>query len=177
MKKICVALMLLILTGTASFGAVSDDVYLRKDVFEVYMKNINANTERILQKLDRIDENLSTLNQAVANLSGRVDGLDKRIDALDKRIDGLDKRIDGLDKRIDGVDKRIDGVNVSLSARIDDLRNGIYLGLVALGLFISWPKAKETLQKLGKSTPSITLEDVKRLIEEHDAELRKSLQV
>ena len=170
MTKICVALMLLILTGTASFGAVSDDVYLRKDVFEVYMKNINANTERILQKLDRIDENLSTLNQAVANLSGRVDGLDKRIDALDKRIDGLDKRIDG-------VDKRIDGVNVSLSARIDDLRNGIYLGLVALGLFISWPKAKETLQKLGKSTPSITLEDVKRLIEEHDAELRKSLQV
>ena len=153
MTKICVALMMLILTGTASFGAVSDDVYLRKDVFDAKM-------------------------EAMFNrLHGDIQILSEKIDGLDKRIDGLDKRIDGLDKRIDGVDKRIDGVNVSLSARIDDLRNGIYLGLVALGLFISWPRAKETLQKLGKSTPSITLEDVKRLIEEHDAELRKSLQV
>ena len=132
MTKICVALMMLILTGTASFGAVSDDVYLRKDVF------------------------------------------DAKMEAMFNRLHG---DIQILSEKIDGLDKRIDGVNSSLSARIDDLRNGIYLGLVALGLFISWPRAKETLQKLGKSTPSITLEDVKRLIEEHDAELRKSLQV
>ena len=132
MTKICVALMMLILTGTASFGAVSDDVYLRKDVF------------------------------------------DAKMEAMFNRLHG---DIQILSEKIDGLDKRIDGVNSSLSARIDDLRNGLYLWLVAIGLFVSWPKAKETLQKLGKSTPSITLEDVKRLIEEHDAELRKSLQV
>ncbi|MBQ7193960.1 MAG: hypothetical protein IJR98_06290 [Synergistaceae bacterium] len=146
MKKICVALMMLILTGTASFGAVSDDVYLRKDVFDAKMEAM-----------------FNMLRGDIQALSERMDG---KFSALSERIDGLDKRIDALDKRIDGVDKRI-----------DDLRNGLYLWLVALGLFISWPRAKETLQKLGKSTPSITLEDVKRLIEEHDAELRKSLQV
>ncbi len=92
-------------------------------------------------------------------MSGRVDGLDKRIDGLDKRIDGLDKRIDSLDKRI------------------DDLRNGIYLWLVAIGLIVAWPKAREMFRKWGKSAPSITLEDVRRLIEENNMKLKGSPQV
>lgn len=154
MKKVYVLVMIQVLAfGTACYGAVSDDLYVRRDVFEVYMQNINANMERILQRLDRIDEGLNALSQTVANLSARVDGLDKRIDGLDKRIDGLDKRIDSVDKRI------------------DDLRNGIYLWLVAIGLFVSWPKVKESAQKWVKPAPSITLEDVKRLIEENNARM------
>ena len=100
---------------------------------------------------------MNNLNQTVANLSARVEG--------------LDKRIDGLDKRMDGLDKRIDGNYVALSSRIDDLRNGIYLWLVAIGLFVSWPKVKESAQKWVKPTPSITLEDVRRLIEENNAKI------
>ena len=152
MRRVIAVIVLCLLTGTASYGAVSDDVYVRKDVFEVYMQNINANQERILQRLDKLDDGIHALNQTVANLSGRVDGLDKRIDGLDKRIDSLDKRI-------------------------DDLRNGIYLWLVAIGLIVAWPKAREMFRKLGKSAPSITLEDVRRLIEENNAEIRKSFQV
>ena len=147
MKKVVMLLILLLVLVTESYGAVSDDVYVRKDVFEVYMQNINANMERILQRLDRIDEGLNALNQTVANLSARADGLEKRMDGLDKRIDSVDKRI-------------------------DDLRNGIYLWLVAIGLFVSWPKVKESAQKLVKPAPSITLEDVKRLIEESKLETR-----
>ena len=148
MKKICVLLLVqLLMIGTASYGAVSEDmsVYVRKDVFEVYMQNINANMERVLQRLDKIDEGLNTLNQTVANLSGRVDGLDKRMDSLDKRI--------------------------------DDLRNDIYLGLVILGIIVSWPKLKDVAQKWGKGTPSITLEDVRRLIEENNAKVLGKPQV
>ncbi|MBQ6982832.1 MAG: hypothetical protein IJQ15_10460 [Synergistaceae bacterium] len=158
MKKVYVLVSIqLLMFGTVSYGAVSDDVYVRKDVFEVYMQSI-------LQRLDKIDDGLNNLNQTVANLSARVEG-------LDKRIDGLDKRMDGLDKRIDGLDKRIDGNYVALSSRIDDLRNGIYLWLVAIGLFVSWPKVKESAQKWVKPTPSITLEDVRRLIEENNAKI------
>ncbi len=165
MKKVYVLVLIqLLVFGIVSYGAVSDDVYVRKDVFEVYMQNI-------LQRLDKIDDGLNNLNQTVANLSARVEGLDKRIDGLDKRIDGLDKRIDGLDKRMDRLDKRIDGNYVALSSRIDDLRNGIYLWLVAIGLFASWPKVKESAQKWVKPNSSITLEDVKRLIEENNAKI------
>ena len=139
MKKIFVALMMLILTGTASFGAVSDDIYVRKDVFD-------AKIESLFNRLH-----------------GEIQVLSEKIDALDKRIDSVNTSLSG---KIDSVDKRI-----------DDMRNGLYLWLVAIGLFISWPKAKETLQKLGKSTPSITLEDVERLIDRKNAELRQSLQL
>ena len=139
MKKIFIALMMLILTGTASFGAVSDDIYVRKDVFD-------AKIESLFNRLH-----------------GEIQVLSEKIDALDKRIDSVNASLSG---KIDSVDKRI-----------DDMRNGLYLWLVAIGLFISWPKAKETLQKLGKSTPSITLEDVERLIDRKNAELRQSLQL
>ena len=145
MRRVIALIVLSLLTGTASYGAVSEDVYVRKDVFEVYMQNINANQERILQRLDKLDDGIHALNQTVANLSGRVDGLDKRIDSLDKRI--------------------------------DDLRNGIYLWLVAIGLIVAWPKAREMFRKWGTSAPSITLEDVRRLIEENNMKLKGSPQV
>ena len=145
MRRVIAVIVLSLLTGTASYGAVSEDVYVRKDVFEVYMQNINANQERILQRLDKLDDGIHALNQTVANLSGRVDGLDKRIDSLDKRI--------------------------------DDLRNGIYLWLVAIGLIVAWPKAREMFRKWGTSAPSITLEDVRRLIEENNVKLRGNPQV
>ncbi len=127
------------MTAGASYGAVSDDmsVYVRKDVFEVYMQNINAKFDMIMEELKEQKRMIADLSDRVANLSGRVDGLDKRMDSLDKRI--------------------------------DDLRNGIYLWLVAIGLVVSWPKLKETVRKWANSTPSITLEDVKRLIEENNA--------
>ena len=132
-------LMLLLMTAGASYGAVSDDmsVYVRKDVFEVYMQNINAKFDMIMEELKEQKRMIADLSDRVANLSGRVDGLDKRMDSLDKRI--------------------------------DDLRNGIYLWLVAIGLVVSWPKLKETVRKWANSSPSITLEDVKRLIEENNA--------
>ena len=138
-KFVIVMLMLLLMTAGASYGAVSDDmsVYVRKDVFEVYMQNINAKFDMIMEELKEQKRMIADLSDRVANLSGRLDGLDKRMDSLDKRI--------------------------------DDLRNGIYLWLVAIGLVVSWPKLKETVRKWANSTPSITLEDVKRLIEENNA--------
>ncbi|MBQ6968999.1 MAG: hypothetical protein IJP85_01580, partial [Synergistaceae bacterium] len=138
-KFAIVMLMLLLMTAGASYGAVSDDmsVYVRKDVFEVYMQNINAKFDMIMEELKEQKRMIADLSDRVANLSGRLDGLDKRMDSLDKRI--------------------------------DDLRNGIYLWLVAIGLVVSWPKLKETVRKWANSTPSITLEDVKRLIEENNA--------
>ena len=150
MKKIFVALMMLILTGTASFGAVSDDIYVRKDVFDAKIESL----------FNRLHGEIQVLSEKI---DGNFAALSERIDALDKRIDSVNASLSG---KIDSVDKRI-----------DDMRNGLYLWLVAIGLFISWPKAKETLQKLGKSTPSITLEDVERLIDKKNAELRQSLQL
>ncbi|MBQ3763644.1 MAG: hypothetical protein II869_01600 [Synergistaceae bacterium] len=105
MKKVLVLLLIQILFyGTACYGAVSDDIYVRKDVFEVYMRNLG-------DKLDMILEGQKALRQDINVLSERVSVLDRRVDRLEARMDGLDKRIDGLDKRIDGVDKRVESVD------------------------------------------------------------------
>ena len=161
MKKACVLLLMqLLMFGTVSYGATSDDVYVRKDVFDAKM-------EAMFNRLD-----------------GRIQVLSERMDGnfakLSERIDGLGNRIDGINA---SLSEKIDVINTSLSARIDDLRNGIYLWLVAIGLVvtviatvIAWPKLQEKLRALGKSAPSITLEDVKRLIEENNARIARKAQ-
>ena len=141
MKKIIVILLLMMITSSACFGAASDDVYVRKDVFDAKMEAM----------FNRLHAEIGEVRGDIKALSERIDGVNA---SLSGRIDGLNASLSG---RIDGLDKRI-----------DDLRNGIYLWLVAIGLFVSWPKLKELVQKWGKSTPSMTLEDVRRLIEENN---------
>ena len=52
MKKMIVMLSIVLLVlATECYGAVSDDVYVRKDVFEVYMQNINAKFDMIMEEL------------------------------------------------------------------------------------------------------------------------------
>ena len=139
MKKVCVLLLVqLLVFGTASYGAVSDDVYVRKDVFEVYMQSINAKLDMIIEEQKAQRKDINDLTKAVSVMSERVD---RNFETLSGRIDSLDKRI-------------------------DDLRNGIYLWLVAIGLvvaIIAWPKVQDKLPKWGKATPSITFDDVRRL--------------
>ena len=146
MKRISVALMIVFLTGSACFGAVSEDmeVYVRKDVFDAKMEA----------------------------LFNRLHG---EIQALSERMDGNFAK---LSERIDGVD-----------ARMSDLRNGLYLGLVLFGTVIAlfgvviglpffnkWREERQK-EKEEQRRPSFTLDDVRRLIEENNAEVRRSLQV
>ena len=157
MKKICVLLLAqLLMIGTASYGATSDDVYVRRDVFEVHMQSINAKLDMIIEEQKAQRRDINELSNNVTRLSERIDGVNA---SLSGRIDGLDKRMDSLDKRI------------------DDLRNGIYLWLVAVGVVIAWPKVSEKFQNWRKSQPSITLEDVRRLIEENNARMSGKAQV
>ena len=142
MKKVCVLVLIqLLVFGTVSYGAVSEDMYVRKDVFDAKMEAFMAEM-RLMNEQVRSE---------IRDLNARIDGMEKSVNT---RIDGVEKSVNA---RIDGLD-----------ARVDDLRNDIYLGLVILGIVVSWLKVKKAVQELRKSAPSITLEDVKRLIEEHD---------
>ena len=192
MRRVIAVIVLSLLTGTASYGAVSEDVYVRKDVFEVYMQNINSKFDIIMEELKAQRKGINDLTKAVSGLSERVTGLSERIDgvnsSLSERIDSVKATLSG---RIDAVNSslsaRIDGLNAGLSGkidgvdkRIDDLRNGLYLWLVAIGLVITviaWPKVQEMLKKWRNTAPSITLEDVRRLIEENNVKLRGNPQV
>ena len=168
MKRIFVALMILVLTGSACFGAVSEDmeVYVRKDVFDAKM-------EAFMAEIRLMNEQL---RGEIRALNAKIDGVETSLNAkMDGKFATLSERIDGVDAKLSG---RIDG----LDARISDLRNGLYLGLVLFGVVIGLPffnkwREERRKEKEEQRRPSFTLDDVRRLIEENNAELRRSLQV
>ena len=148
MKKFIIALIVTLAFIAPSFAANSDDIYVRKDVFDVHMQNINQNLEKISNRLDKIEISISELSKAIAVLSERTD---RNFDILSARIEGT-------------------------NSRIDDLRNGMYLWLVIIGTFITlvsvviaWPKAKNFIQnmhnKRDSQKQSFTLDDIEKLID------------
>ena len=143
MKNFILAIILSITLTASAFAANSDDIYVRKDVFDVHMQNINQNLEKILSELQAQRNDINDLKKAVAVLSERTD---RNFEILSARIDRLDARIDGT------------------NTRIDDLRNGLYLWLVVIGTFIAWPKAKEFIQNRKTNKPDFTLQDVENLV-------------
>ena len=219
MRKIFAAIILMGMFSSVTWGAGSDDIYVRKDVYQSDMRNINDKLDTILLELREQRKDINALSERVAVLSERIetvytslsersDGLEKslnkKIDGLEKslneKIDGLEKslneRIDGVEKslneRIDGVEKslnkkidgvekslteKIDGVDKRLSARMDDLRNGFYLVLTLISVIIALPfvrKWYDEHKELRK--PALTLEDVKKLIEENNTMLLGKIQ-
>ncbi len=89
MKKFILTLFFVLTLAVSAFAANSDDVYVRKDVFDVHMLNINQNLEKISNRLDKIEVSINELAKVTAVLSSRIDGLDARIDSTNTRIDDL----------------------------------------------------------------------------------------
>ena len=118
--------MLIFIMKGMCFGAVSDDVYIQ---------NINANTERLFTEAKEIRQTQDKQGNAITILSVRVGGLD---------------------------------------TRIGDFRN---LALILLGILLVMIAIQNMLLFQIENKPSITLEDVQRLIERNNAELLKSLKV
>lgn len=189
MKKFILTLMITLIFTASAFAVSSDDIYVRKDVFDVHLQNINSKLELILAEMQSFKAELQAQRNEMKSMRNDINELSKTVAVLSERIDRnfdtLSARIDGvnnsLSSRIDGLDaslsSRIDGINASLSARIDgldnrvsDLRNDIYLGLVVLGIIVGLPNIQKFFQQREANRreahkPAFTLEDVERLID------------
>ena len=144
MRKIITVVLLLLIISSESFGAVSDDVYVRKDVFDVHMQSINAKLDMTLEQIKELREEMKAQRQDINDLM-------KAVSVMSGRIDGLDKRMDSLDKLIDSQ------------------QNYLYLVLVILGIIVALPTVQKMLQGREERKEArksfITLEDVERLID------------
>ena len=221
MKKICVLVLVQLLLGTACYGAVSEDIYVRKDVFEANMQGINTKLDILLEqmkefkaemKAQREEHNIQMkelrnemkefkeeqrtqnaelreemkaqnselreemkaqgaelrekmalqreehkaqmkeLQDEMKATRADIAELTRVVSVLSERVD---RNFDTLSARIDGVDGQIGG-----------LRNGIYLGLVVLGIVLGMPAVQKMFQSWAERKPSLTVDDVKRLIDE-----------
>ena len=144
MKKV-LFILLFILHSSFAYGASSDDIYLRRDVFEVEMRNINLRFDQVLNELQsqrkEIEKTLEELKEQR------------------REINEATKAISVLSVQITDSDKRIDSTN-----------NFFYLVNVLLGVLIAMPFIQKWLDsreiKKEKAAPSFTLDDVKKLINE-----------
>ena len=150
MKKVCILVLIQLLLGTACYSAVSEDIYVRKDVFEANMQGINTKLDILLEQMKEFKAEMKEQRENIAELTRVVSVLSERVD----------RNFETLSARIDGVEGQIGG-----------LRNGIYLGLVILGIVLGMPAVQKMFQSIAERKPSLTVEDVKRLIEEHDMKL------
>ncbi len=196
MKKIFVSLALIALICLSpglSFGAESE--YVRKDVFEAYMQSINTKFDRILSEISGIKTEMANMKRdnanlrtevksEIANLRGELKAeianlrseLKAEIAEIKTELKTQRNDITSLTQTVATLAEQVRGLNNSLAQhiresenRITDIRNDIYLGLVVLGVIFSIPNIKEFFNnrevKKAKSQ-TITLEDVKRLIDE-----------
>ena len=183
MKKIFSGLLFIFIFSSVSYGAVSQDIYVRQDVFDAKMEalferfhgEIKALSEKIdgvektlSEKIDGVDKTLSEkIDGNFATLSRRIDGVEK---TLSEKVDGVNKT---LSEKIDGVDKtlsrRIDG----LEKRIEDTNNFLYYLLVLFGAMLILPFVNKWWENRKES--SFTLDDVKKLIADAIAEAQLSV--
>ena len=126
MRKTIMAALLLMLIANSCYGAVSEDIYVRKDVFDAKM-------EAFMAEIRLMNEQL---RGEIRELSSRIDGVEKRMSTLEIMIYWI-------------------------------------LGTlsVAFAVLALAPYLKEIRK------PSITLNDVRRLIEENNALLEKKFQM
>ena len=149
MKRLATVLLLMLSMTGLCYGAASEDmsVYLRKDVFDAKMEAF------------------------MTEIRGEFQVVNTKLDALSRRVDD----------NYNNLSRRIDDNYHSLDTKISDVRNGMYLLFVVLGIIVSLPIVQKTLQSHEAQKESkqqfVTLEDVKRLIAENNAELKRSLQV
>ena len=137
MRKILATLALVLLTWSVSYGAASDDVYVRKDVFDAKMEAFMSEMRGGFQMLNaKIDAQSQRTDDKFQSLEARTDDKFQSLEArMDEKFQSLETR---MNERFRGVDDKIQ----SLDTRISDLRNGIYLWLVAIGLVATWPKVR-----------------------------------
>ena len=133
--------LVLVLISSASFGAVSEDVYIRQDVF-------SARMDAFMSEIRLMNEQLrSEIKQDIQNVRSE-----------------LKQDIQDINARIDATNSRLDVTN----ARLDDLYTMVYWGLALMGIILAFiafaPSFMNMLQNIRK--PSITMTEIEALIEQ-----------
>ena len=163
MKKIFSALILVFTLCSSVYGASSDDVYLRKDVFDA--------------KMDAFMSEIRLMNE-----QNRRE-MDKRFNELDKKIENVKTE---LHHEIQNVKTELQSEIQVLSSKVDLLdertestKTTVYWGLALMGLILASAVVvtplTEFFKGLRKKEPSFTLEDVKHLIRLEFEELSKTV--
>ncbi len=140
MKKLLIVSMMILSISGISFGASSEDVYVRYDVFSARMDGFMSEIRLMNEQLrSELKQDIQEVKQDIQNVRNE------------------------LKQDIQATNARIDVTN----ARLDDLYTIIYWGFALMGMFIGLIAFAPVLVNMFQSMrkPPVTLEDVERLID------------
>ena len=157
MKKIFAMLILILLMSSVTYGAETEDIYVRKDVFEARMDRMEALIEKAVMEMKA--ENEKFRNEIRGEISVFKDEIGTKLQNVLDEINNLKTEIRVLEIRVSELDHRI--------SIIETIVYWIFaIVSVMLASLALTPIVKEFRR------PQITLEDVKKLIEENNARLQ-----
>ena len=145
MRKIIFACVFAILICSSVFAATSDDVYLRRDVFDAKMDSFMSEMRLMFE------QNRREIEQK----------FDKRIDELDKKIDRVQTEL-----KFEIQDLRSD-IKV-INERTESTKTSVYWILAALAVIVATPYMQKFLQwhetkQQHEHEPLLTNDEVKAL--------------
>ena len=177
MKKFFwVVFFIMFLLGSA-YGASSDDVYLRKDVFDAKMdafmseiRLMNMDLRREMDKrfnaLDKkIDDVKIELHQEIQNVKAE---LQQEIQSVKTELHQEIQNVKAeLQQEIQKLSSKIDVLEERFTERVEGLKTAVYWLLALTAIFVASgliPSLSEYLKGLLKQKPSITPEDIEILV-------------
>ena len=128
----------MVITVSSAFAA-SDDVYLRRDVFE-------AKFERVFDEFAKIHSELSDLKQDIKDIRSDMKNIHTEIKNLSAQTAALNARVDGLDKRA------------------DDLHNFMYLWIIIMLAVIALPYIIPAVKYFFPAKYTVSDEDIEQII-------------
>ena len=157
MKKFFAALIFVLLMSSVIYGAETEDIYVRKDVFEARMDRMEALIEKAVMEMKA--ENEKFRNEIRGEISVFKDEIGTKLQNVLDEINNLKTEIRVLEIRVSELDHRI--------SIIETIVYWIFaIVSVMLASLALTPIVREFRR------PQITLEDVKKLIEENNARLQ-----
>lgn len=134
----------------------SDDIYLRKDVYEADQRaliaEIRLGNGEILRVIDQFKAEInSKFDQFRGEVNSQFGEVNSRFDKLEARVDVLAGRMDGLEHRMSSLEGYVG--------------NGIaFIGIVVTLLVFIEPVAKR-IRRIFKHEKPLTREDVEAIID------------
>ena len=167
MKKVFLALVLVILLSGSALGVSSDDVYLRKDVFDAkmdaFMSEIRLMNEQMRREMQEMKAELHQEIQSVkTELHEEIQSVKTELhEEIQSVKTELHEEIQAVSTRVAKLETRVDSMDKSLDRSISILTLIVTFVGVIVGFAIFAPALLEFVKGLRKA--QVVQEDSERL--------------
>ncbi|MBQ2615267.1 MAG: hypothetical protein IJF90_00225 [Synergistaceae bacterium] len=128
MKRIMTALLVVLLMSGVGYGAVSDDVYVRKDVYEVQMQSMNAKLDMILELIKEQREEMKAQREEhkaqMKELKDEMNGIREDVKVQVKELrDEMNGIREDVKVQVKELKDEMNGIREEVKVQVKELKD------------------------------------------------------